>query len=167
MADPLDRTFDVTRVRGEVVAWAGVLLAAIGLRLAGLQDHALSPDGARRAFAAYALYTGQGADLGNAAGGPFGALFGALLYFLFGVSDGIARLGPVLAGVGLVVATIWLRPYLGRSGALLAGALLALSPSSAYFSRQVQPDIYAQFFALVLFIAVLRMLDHGQGSRRG
>src|SRR2546423_13318924 len=87
----LDRTFDVTRIRGEVVAWAGVLLAASGLRLAGLQDHALSPDGARRAFAAYALYTGHGADLSSAAGGPFRAPFGAPLYFLFRGRDGGAR----------------------------------------------------------------------------
>lgn len=164
---PLDLTVDLTRLRGETLAWGAVLLLALGLRLAGLASVALSPAGARHAYAAYALYYGSqggGADLGVAAGDPLPTLFGAFLFFLFGVSDQIARLGPVLAGVGLVALTIWLRPYLGRAGALAAGLLLAVSPSFVYFSRQPQSAIYVAFIALLLFVALLRALDRG---RRG
>lgn len=161
---PLDRTFDLGRISGEVLAWAGVLLAATGLRLAGLGDAALSPDGARGAFAAFSLFTGREAELGSAAGGPFAVLFGSILFFLFGTSDFVARLGPALAGIGLVAATIWLRPYLGRAGALLAGTLLAISPGAVYFSRRAQPDAYAAFFGLLLLVYLLRLFDHG---RRG
>ncbi len=161
---PLDRTFDLTRVRGDVLAWGGVLLAATGIRLASLGNSALSPDGARAAFAALGLFDGSGARLDPAAGGPFAALFGALIFFLFGVSDAIARLGPALAGIGIVALALPLRPYLGRSGALLAGLLLAVSPGLAYFSRLVQPAMYAQFFALLLFVALLRLLDHGRAG---
>ncbi|HET8629594.1 MAG TPA: 6-bladed beta-propeller, partial [Thermomicrobiales bacterium] len=163
-AEPLDLTFDLTRIRGEVVAWVAVLLVSVGMRLAALLSTALTPAGGRHAFAAYQLYDGAAQHLDTAAGGAFGTVVGALMYFLFGVSDGIARLAPALAGVALVAATLWLRPYLGRGGALAAGALLAISPSFTFFSRHVQPDIYVQLFALVLFVALLRALDYG---RRG
>src|SRR5689334_22824431 len=90
-AEPLDLTFDLTRIRGEVVAWAAVLLVAAGMRLAALLSTALTPAGARHAFAAYQLYDGAAQHLDTAAGGAFGTVVGALMYFLFGVSDGIAR----------------------------------------------------------------------------
>ena len=45
---PLDRTLDLTRLRGEALAWAGVLALAAGVRLAGLTSSALAPGEARR-----------------------------------------------------------------------------------------------------------------------
>lgn len=160
----LDRTITLGRVGGETVAWGGVLLTATLLRLASLGTDALSPDGARHAYAAYSLFRGSGAALDSAAGGPLAVLFGALLLFLFGISDQIVRLGPALAGIGAVALILLLRPYLGRAGALLAALLLAISPSAVYFSRLEQPDAYAVFFATLFFVALLRLLDHG---RRG
>ena len=163
-ADPtLDRPLPLGRV-GEALAWAGVLLTALILRLASLGTDALTADGARHAFAAYSLFRGSGTALDSAVGGPFATLFGALCLFLFGVSDQIVRLGPALAGIGTVALVIALRPYLGRAGALLAGLLLAVSPSLVYFSRLEESYIYATFFALLLFVALLRTFDHG---RRG
>lgn len=160
---PLDLTFDLTRVGWGLLAWTGVFLVATAIRLVSLRTAALAPDEARAAFGALTLFTG-GAAFDSGATGPVAPLFGALVFFLFGVSDAIARVGPALAGVGTVALLLPLRPYLGRTGALLAGLLLALSPSFAYFSRRVEPYIYAQFFALLLFLALLRLLDHG---RRG
>jgi uncharacterized protein (TIGR03663 family) len=158
----LDRTIDLGRIGGETLAWAGVLLAAIGLRLAALQSAALSPDGARHAFAAYSLFEGSASAIDSAAGGPFATLLGAFFFFLFGVSDAIVRLGPALAGIGAIVAVIWLRPYLGKTGALLAALLLAISPSVVYFARYEGPDAYAVLFAVLVFIGLLRTLDRGR-----
>lgn len=164
-ADPtLDHPLALGQRGGELLAWAGVLLTGTLLRLASLGTDALSPDGARHAYAAYALFRGSGTALDSAVGGPFGVLLGALLLFLFGVSDQVVRLGPALAGIGTVALAIPLRPYLGRAGALLAGLLLAVSPSAVYFSRLEQPTAYAAFFATLLFVALLRALD---GTRRG
>lgn len=157
----LDRTIALGRIGGETLAWGGVLITAALLRLASLGTDALNPDGARQAYAAYALFRGGGATLDSAAGGPFAVIFGAFLLFLFGISDQVVRLGPALAGIGSVALIIWLRPYLGRAGALIAAFLLAISPSAAYFSRLEQPDAYATFFALLLFVALLRLCDGG------
>jgi len=163
--DPaLDRPLVLGQRGGEILAWAGVLLTGALLRLASLGTDALSPEGARHAYAAYALLRGSGTALDSASGGPFSVLFGALLLFLFGVSDQVVRIGPALAGIGTVALAIPLRPYLGRAGALLGGLLLAISPSVVYFSRLELPDAYAAFFATLLFVAILRACD---GARRG
>jgi uncharacterized protein (TIGR03663 family) len=159
---PLLRTIDLSRHGVEILAWGGVLVVAAALRLLALGSGALSAEGSRHAYAAYALYNGTGTALDAAAGGPFAVVFSALLFFLFGVTDEIARLGPALAGVGTVLAAIWLRPYLGRAGALFAGLMLAISPSLVYFARRDQPDAYATFFGTVLFVAILRLFDRGQ-----
>lgn len=161
---PLLRAFDLTQVGGEVFGWAGVLLIAGVLRLVALGGGALSAEGTRHAYAALALFRGTGTTLDAAAGGPFAVLFSSVLFFLFGVSDEVARLGPALAGIGTVVAAIWLRPYLGRAGALLAGLLLAVSPSLVYYARRDQPDAYATCFGTILLVAILRLFDRG---RRG
>lgn len=158
---PLLRSIDLGRIGGELIAWVGVVAVAAILRLVALGSDALSAEGARHAYAAYALFRGSAAELGTAAGGPFAVVFSALLFFLFGVSDEIARLGPALAGIGTVVAALWLRPYLGRSGAFCAGLLLAISPSLVYYARRDQPDAYATFFGMVLFVALLRLFDRG------
>ena len=160
----LDRPLVLGQRGGEILAWAGVLLTGTILRLASLGTDALSPDGARHAYAAYTLFRGSGTSLDSASGGPFSVLLSALFLFLFGVSDQVVRIGPALAGIGMIALAIPLRPYLGRAGALLAGLLLAISPSVVYFSRRELPDAYAAFFAMLLFVAILRAFD---GARRG
>jgi uncharacterized protein (TIGR03663 family) len=163
--DPtLDRPLVLGQRGGEILAWAGVLLTGAILRLASLGTDALSPEGARHAYAAYTLFRGSGTTLDSAAGGPFSVLLSALFLFLFGVSDQVVRIGPALAGIGMIALAIPLRPYLGRAGALLGGFLLAISPSVVYFSRRELPDAYAAFFAMLLFVAILRAFD---GARRG
>ena len=164
-ADPtLDRAITLGRINGETLAWAAVFFTAILIRLASLGTDALNPNGAHHAYAAYALFRGSGATLDSTVGGPFAVIFGALLLFLFGISDQVIRLGPALAGIGAVALVLPLRPYLGRAGALLAALLLAISPSVVYFSRAEQPDTYAIFFSVLLLVALLRTFDHG---RRG
>lgn len=159
---PLQRTIDLSRHGVEILAWGGVLIVAAALRLLALGSDALSIEGSRHAYAAFALYQGSGTTLDASAGGPFAVVFSAMLFFLFGVSDEIARLGPALAGVGTVIAAIWLRPYLGRTGALCSALMLAVSPSLVYFARRDQPDAYATFFGTLLFVAILRLFDRGR-----
>ncbi len=160
----LDRPISLGRISGEILAWAGVLLVAAVLRLMSLGGTALNPDEAQHAYAAYTLFRGTGTLLDSTAGGPLATVVSGILFFLFGISDQVARFGPALAGIGSVVALIWLRPYLGRTGALLAAVFLAISPSAVYFSRVAQPDSYAVFFALVLLVTLLRLFDYGTAT---
>ncbi len=159
---PLLRSFDLSRVGGEVFAWVAVVLVGVLLRLVSLGGGALSAEGARHAYAALALYRGSETVLDTTAGGPFAVLFSSFLFFLFGVTDEAARLGPALAGIGTVIAALWLRPYLGRAGAVFAGLMLAISPSLVYYARRDQPDAYATFFGTLLLVALLRVLDRGR-----
>ena len=89
--------------------------------------------------------------------GPVVTLITSFCFFLFGASDQTARLGAALAGTGLVVACWWLRPFVGRVGALLAALLLTWSPLALYTSRELTPEPFAAFCLLVLAICLLRL----------
>src|SRR5262249_20268137 len=86
--------------------------------------------------------------------GPFQFNANALMFFLFGVSDASARMAAVLCGTGIVGAAWFLRPFLGRVGALVTGALFAISPIYLYFSRFTREDIYTAFFTLLMVVGV-------------
>ena len=94
--------------------------------------------------------------------GPFQIEFTAFMFRIFGDSDFTARLGYVLFGAALVGLPYFLRDYLGRIGALLAGVMLALSPALLYFSRFGRNDILMAFWALALLILMWRYLHEGK-----
>ena len=94
--------------------------------------------------------------------GPFQIEFTALIFRVFGDSDFTARLGYVLFGAALVGLPYFLRDYLGRAGALLAGAMLALSPAMHYFSRFGRNDILMAFWTTALLIFMWRYLQEGK-----
>jgi uncharacterized protein (TIGR03663 family) len=95
--------------------------------------------------------------------GPFLYHLGALMYFLFGVSDFTARLITVFLGVGLVLTPLLLRRYLGPVGALLTGLMLVISPTVMYYTRYIRHDIHVEFFIVLLAAAMFKYLD----TRRG
>jgi uncharacterized protein (TIGR03663 family) len=73
-----------------------------------------------------------------------------------GVNTTTVRLVAALLGTALVGLPYFLRDYLGKTGALLACFLLAVSPSMVYFSRFAREDIYMAFFTLLLVVSVGR-----------
>jgi len=93
--------------------------------------------------------------------GPFQIEFTALMFKLFGDTDVTARLGYVFFGTALVAAPYFFRDYLGRTGALLAATMLALSPTLLYFSRFGRNDIIMAFFAASLLILMWRYIHEG------
>ena len=56
--------------------------------------------------------------------GPFLFHLNTLIYFLFGDNDTTARLGPALAGLGVLAMVAAYRRYIGRIGALAAGIMV-------------------------------------------
>jgi hypothetical protein len=102
-----------------------------------------------RAWAAWGQWRGL-ADASLSGQSPL-PVFGAMLSFLlFGPSDVAARLLPALAGVLCVALPFTLRRDLGRSGALLASAVLSLGPTFMLASRQVDGGIIVAAGALVV-----------------
>jgi uncharacterized protein (TIGR03663 family) len=94
--------------------------------------------------------------------GPFQMEFTALIFRIFGDSDFTARLPYALFGAALVGLPYFLRDYLGRTGALLAGLMLALSPAMLYFSRFGRNDILMAFWATALFVLMWRYAHAGK-----
>jgi 4-amino-4-deoxy-L-arabinose transferase-like glycosyltransferase len=141
----------------EITLWGLLLFIALGLRLYRLEAAPLNATEARGALAAWRFVHGQ--DLGVSGFGgaqsspqPNGVLaatdyspvlFSAqwFTFLVFGGSDLAARLLPALAGAALALAPALLRQQLGRLGALMAGTLLALSPTALTLSRTASGDV--------------------------
>ncbi len=155
----LESSLALPRPTPEALAWLGVIAAALIARLASLTNSPFSAAEAQRAYAAWQFADGQRAVVDGALWGPLPLVIDALLFFLFGARDIIARLGPALAGVALVPLCWLLRPYLGRWGALGVAAMLALSPTFVYGARQVSGVPWAALAAFALFLCILRLAE--------
>ncbi len=141
--------------------WVLLTLVALGMRLVGLGDRALSHD-----ESLHALYSWYITDAFNYSHdpmmhGPFLFHVNALLYLLFGASDFTARLFPALVGTATVVSLWWFRGILGRRGALLAAVLLTISPSLLFHSRYIRNDIYVALCSLLWALGLIRYVQTG------
>ena len=94
--------------------------------------------------------------------GPFQVELTALIFKLFGDTDFTARLAYILFGTALVGLPYFLRDYLGRTAALLAGVMLTLSPTLLYFSRFGRNDIIMVFWATALLVLMWRYVNEGR-----
>ncbi|HUO57946.1 MAG TPA: flippase activity-associated protein Agl23 [bacterium] len=86
--------------------------------------------------------------------GPFQFHGNAFMYYLFGVSNATSRYLAAFFGILTVVLAIFLSPFWGRTGALLATALIVFSPSFMYFDRFTREDAYIAggTFLMVVFL---------------
>jgi uncharacterized protein (TIGR03663 family) len=147
----------------EVALWGLLLALALGLRLLRLDAAPLNADEARGALQAWGLAAGQGAPTG---GDYSPALFSGqwFAFLMLGASDQAARLWPALAGAALALAPALLRKQLGRRGALVAGLLLALSPTALTLSRTASGDVFTALGALLCTAGLWRWADRPQGK---
>ncbi|MEO5951174.1 MAG: flippase activity-associated protein Agl23, partial [Chloroflexia bacterium] len=159
----LDRSYALTRVNWEVVFFVGLMAIAILTRLIDLGSRAFHHDESIHAyFSNYYLNTGNYTTTAGYGGGydptyhgPFLYTAVAFAYFLFGSNDAIARLMPAIFGI-ILVGLLWLlRPFIGRTGAIIASVLVILSPSISYYSRSLRHDIFALTGILLLFVSIL------------
>jgi len=96
--------------------------------------------------------------------GPFLFHVAAATYKLFGSSDVTARLVPALFGTALVAVPYFLRKELGRPAALMAGVMLAASPTILYFGRFIRNDIYMAVWVLALVAVIWRYMERPRSS---
>ncbi|NOZ51163.1 MAG: TIGR03663 family protein [Chloroflexi bacterium] len=146
----------------EKIAWTALLLMALILRIYQLGTRVMSHDESLHTTYSYNLYAGIGFKHDPLMHGPLLFHLTAVSYFLLGPSDFSARLPAALLGVG-VVWLLWMaRDWLGKRGAFLAAALIALSPTMVYHSRYIRHDIYAIFFAVAVILLAFRYIDRGE-----
>lgn len=148
----------------ESLLWLFVALVALGLRIVQLGNLPLSEGESALAYEAWRFTTGATPDLNSSGLNPFAFNLTALLFYLFGASDAMARVGAVVGGT-LLVCSAWLyRPLLGRGHALGMAFLLALSPSLLFFSRNGTGIIWGALYASLLVAAVVRWRQRQQWS---
>lgn len=140
----------------EVGLYAAILAIGLVLRLYRL---GLAPLSASEAQLALAGWRGT---MPTGIASPLLGWMNALLFAVFGSSDGLARLIPALAGAALVAAPALWRERIGRVGALGAAAILAISPVAIATSRTLSGD--AVVAALVVGLAAMtdRYLQTGR-----
>ncbi|GAC1463979.1 MAG: hypothetical protein PVSMB7_06380 [Chloroflexota bacterium] len=145
--------------RWEFWAYATLIVAGFALRVWDVGSRAMHHDESLHAYFAWKLFAGQGYGYDPLMHGPLQFEVVPLFYLLFGDNEASSRLLAVVLGTVLIGLPYLLRSYLTRPGALLAGAMLAISPSFVYFSRFIRDDIYLACFTLVMFIAIVRFLE--------
>src|SRR5690606_17834893 len=92
---------------------------------------------------------------------------GPTLYYIslafakvFGLETVTVRWSVAVWGVLTVVLVFYLKRYIGRVGALAAGALIALSPGMVYISRYFIHEMFFVFLGLGLVIAVVFFIEN-------
>lgn len=158
-ANWLDRPLNLAvRVNWETVAWVGLLTLAFVTRFYGLGARVMSHDESLHAVFSYDLYSKGTYQHNPMMHGPLLFHINAFFYFLFGVTDATTRLGPALAGVAVVGMAWAFRRWIGRTGALLAGLFLLISPSLLFHSRYIRNDIYVALFSMIWIYGMFRYL---------
>ncbi len=149
-----------------VSAADGLYLAAIAaaaiMRFSQLGSIPLSTMEAKEALAAWQMLQpgSQILDIGS----PAYFTLTSLLMPLFGTSDAIVRLVPAIFGLGVVCLPWLLRRQMGVNGALVAGALLAVSPLNSIISRTAGGDAIALFAVLLVAVSTVRLVEEA-GSK--
>jgi uncharacterized protein (TIGR03663 family) len=146
-------------LRGETLAYGGLFVAALALRLVALTDRPLHHDESEHAYFSWLFAHGHGYHYDPILHGPLRDLVTGLVFALFGESDLTARIVPALLGAVMVTLPYLLRRQLGRVAALATATLLCFSPTFLYYTRFDREDPYALALTLGLLVAVFRFLD--------
>ncbi|MGH7880629.1 MAG: hypothetical protein ACREQD_14190, partial [Candidatus Binataceae bacterium] len=167
----LERPLQVVTV--EHLAWLLIGAWTLLTRLIALGARPLTPAEARQALFAFDLINRTN-EAGAAGFHPSWSgwldLISAGIFALCGASDIAARAIFVACGLLLVALAFALRPYVGRAGAIGAGAMLALSPTVTWFSRSATTTLAAVTLGLltvVLFMALKARPSVGRAAALG
>ncbi len=93
--------------------------------------------------------------------GPFQFCGNAVMFFLFGPSTAVSRYLAAFLGSLTILLALWMGPFLGRTGSILAAVLLVCSPTFMYFNRFCREDTYAAAGTLARVVFLMRYL-HSQ-----
>lgn len=139
--------------------FAGLLVLAVLTRFIDLGARVMSHDETTHVYFSWLLEQGRGYQHDPLSHGPLKFHLIAFSYFLFGDNDAAARVPAAVAGV-LTVGLIYLfRRWLGRTGAVVAGAMALVSPFLLYYSRYARDEALVAAEALLMVWAVFRYFE--------
>lgn len=142
-----------------------VLLLAVAVvsRFYDLGARTMSHDEINHVVPTFSLYSGNGYKYDPMSHGPFQYHMMALSYALFGDNDFTTRIpAAVLSIAAFLVAVFAFRRYLGRTGALVAGALIIISPLMLFYARYARNESYIVLWGILTIYAILRYLERGE-----
>jgi len=149
-------------LNGEALLFGIILILVAVSRLYDLGVRTLSHDESLHVFFSWLFAQGQGYQHNPMMHGPLQFHLIALSDFFFGSSEFTARLPAAITSI-LTVALVWKwRRYLGRAGALVAAALMLISPIMLYYGRYAREDVYAGLAGVLTLYAILRYLEAGK-----
>ncbi len=151
-------------INWELVAYALLYMLTVGLRWAFLDNKPFHHDESQHAYFSYQFFRGNGYKYDPLLHGPFQFEFTALMYLLFGPNETAARLGDSLFGIGIVFLPFFLRRTMGRAGALILTALLAVSPTFVYFGRWEREDAFVTFFTFLIVVLFFNFIERPRTS---
>lgn len=156
--DLLDRPIATFSIGWFTIAGLVTLAFAFLLRFIQLDAYTLTQREAAWAYDAWSFYLGKPIPGGESLPlvGPLFLILEALIFFLFGVTDAIARALPALVGLGVIALIPGLRPFFSRSAIIGMMVLTAISPTLVFASRTVDPVILIAFFSLLAVVSTLR-----------
>lgn len=146
----------------EILIFAAIILLAVVSRFYDLGTRVMSHDESLHTYFSWLLYKGNGYQHSPMMHGPFQFHFLALVYYLFGASDFTARIPAVLCSIATVWMVWYWRRYLGRTGALVAGFLLVISPILLYYGRYVRNEAFVGLFGVLMLYSILRYQETGR-----
>ncbi|MDQ4078135.1 MAG: TIGR03663 family protein [Chloroflexota bacterium] len=158
---------DISLPRYLALNWPVVLLGvmvllAVGSRFWELGRMALHHDESLHALYSFYNYDRGGYTHDPLMHGPLLFHLVALGYWLFGVSDATARLLPAILGVFLVWVPWKFRDWLGMKGALVASALILISPTLLYYSRFIRHDVFLAAWTVIIVYGMWKYLQDGE-----
>ncbi len=159
------RPFALTRAiaaRWALIVLTVLVLVAIGSRFYDLGSRALHHDESLHAYYSWEFYTTGVYRHDPLMHGPVLFHLTALGYWLFGDSDATARLVPALLGIFLVWVPWKFRQWLGTSGALVASALMLISPTVLYYSRFIREDVFFAAWTVIIVYGMWKYLSDGE-----
>lgn len=146
----------------EKAIYIAFILLAIASRFWGLGNRVMSHDESLHTQFSYQFYNGEGYNHTPLMHGPTLFHIVAASYWLFGDNDLSARIPVAVLGVILVAMPYFLRPWLGRIGALFVSFFFLISPYIMYYSRYIRHDIIVITCAMIVFIAIWYYLRERQ-----
>lgn len=154
----LDRPVAIASIGWFAIACVVTLSAAFLLRFILLDAYTLTQRESAWAYDAWSFYLGKPLPNGEPLPviAPVFLILEALVFFLFGVTDALARTLPALAGLGIVALILALRPFFGRPAIIGMMVLTTISPTLVFASRTVDPTILVAFFSVLAVVSTLR-----------
>ena len=148
-------------ITNEIALFAFIILMAVVTRFYALETRVMSHDESLHTYFSWLFYRGQGYQHSPMMHGPLQFHLIALTYFLFGVTDFTSRIPAVLFSIASVWMVWYWRRYLGKTGAIIAGILMVISPYMLFYGRYVRNEAYAGFSGILMLYAILRYLENG------